>query len=40
MTTDASVRVLLERVGGIRHACDLDLLLFFSRHPRTIRCAR
>lgn len=25
---------LLERIQGIRHACDLDLLMFFSRHPR------
>jgi hypothetical protein len=27
---------LLERVRGIRHACDLDLLLFFYRHPRAL----
>jgi hypothetical protein len=36
MTTDDSVRVLLDRVRGIQHACDLDLLLFFSRHPRVL----
>lgn len=24
---------LLKRVPAIRHACDLDLLLFFRRHP-------
>ena len=27
---------LLERVGVLRHPCDLDLLLFFSRHPRAL----
>jgi hypothetical protein len=25
---------LLDRVGCLRHPCDLDLLLFFYRHPR------
>jgi MarR family len=25
---------LLERIGCVRHPCDLDLLLFFYRHPR------
>ncbi|PYN96260.1 MAG: hypothetical protein DMD89_18015 [Candidatus Rokuibacteriota bacterium] len=25
---------LLDRIGCLRHPCDLDLLLFFSRHPR------
>ena len=25
--------LLLERVRGVRHPCDLDLLLFFYRHP-------
>ncbi|MGH7392443.1 MAG: hypothetical protein ACREM3_23750 [Candidatus Rokuibacteriota bacterium] len=25
---------LLDRIGGLRHPCDLDLLLFFYRHPR------
>ena len=25
---------LLHRLGCLRHPCDLDLLLFFSRHPR------
>ena len=24
---------MLDRIQGIRHACDLDLLLFFYRHP-------
>ncbi len=27
---------LLDRIGVIRHACDLDLLLFFNRHPRAL----
>ena len=36
MTTDNSVRSLLERLRGVQHACDLDLLLFFSRHPRAL----
>jgi hypothetical protein len=30
------VRDLLERIGGIRHPCDLDLLVFFHRHPRAL----
>lgn len=27
---------MLDRIPGVRHACDLDLLLFFYRHPRTL----
>lgn len=27
---------MLERIRGIRHACHLDLLLFFYRHPRAL----
>ena len=27
---------MLEGIGGIRHACDLDLLLFFQRHPHAL----
>jgi hypothetical protein len=27
---------LLDRIGLLRHPCDLDLLLFFARHPRTL----
>ena len=27
---------LLDRIGVLRHACDLDLLLFFARHPRSL----
>ena len=26
----------LARVRGVQHACDLDLLLFFSRNPRAL----
>ena len=36
MTTDNDVRALLDRIRGIHHPCDLDLLLFFSRHPRAL----
>lgn len=27
---------MLDRMQCIRHACDLDLLLFFYRHPRAL----
>jgi DNA-binding MarR family transcriptional regulator len=27
---------MLDRIQGIRHACDLDLLLFFYRHSRAL----
>ena len=27
------LRSMLDRIQGIRHACDLDLLVFFYRHP-------
>lgn len=27
---------LLDQIGVLRHSCDLDLLLFFARHPRTL----
>lgn len=27
---------MLDRIRGIRHVCDLDLLLFFYRHPRAL----
>ena len=30
------VRRLLDRIGVLRHACDLDLLVFFVRHPRAL----
>lgn len=32
--TPARVGELLDRIGCLRHSCDLDLLLFFHRHPR------
>ena len=27
---------LLGSIGILRHPCDLDLLIFFHRHPRVI----
>ena len=27
---------LLDRVGALRHPCDLDLLMFFVKHPHTL----
>ena len=27
------IRELLDQIGVLRHPCDLDLLLFFHRHP-------
>lgn len=29
-------RRLLDQIGVLRHPCDLDLLLFFVRHPRAL----
>lgn len=29
-------RRLLDRIGMLKSPCDLDLLLFFARHPRTL----
>jgi hypothetical protein len=29
-------RELLDRIGVLKHPCDLDLLVFFARHPRTL----
>jgi len=29
-------RRLLHSIGFLRHRCDLDLLLFFVRHPRSL----
>jgi len=29
-------RRLLDGIGVLRHPCDLDLLVFFVRHPRTL----
>lgn len=36
-TTD--LRSMLDRIRGVRHRCDLDLLLFFYRHPRALLTA-
>ena len=30
------LRSMLERIRGVRDGCDLDLLLFFHRHPRAL----
>lgn len=30
---EARLQSLLARLQGIRHSCDLDLALFFKRHP-------
>jgi hypothetical protein len=32
--TPKRIEGLLDRIGCLRHPCDLDLLLFFYRHPR------
>jgi hypothetical protein len=37
--TKEDVRTLLVSLGAIRHPCDLDLLLFFYRHPRALLTA-
>ena len=29
-------RRLLDRIGVLHHPCDIDLLLFFVRHPRAL----
>src|SRR2546427_7148014 len=34
LMTPKRIGDLLDRIGCLRHPCDLDLLLFFSRHPR------
>ena len=31
-----AIRSLLDHIRGIRDACDLDLMLFFYRHPRAL----
>jgi hypothetical protein len=35
-TSIGSLAVQLVEAAGLRDACDLDLLLFFSRHPRVV----
>lgn len=32
--TPKRIEDLLDRLGCVTHSCDLDLLLFFHRHPR------
>lgn len=34
--TNEEARCLLDRIGILRDRCDLDLLLFFVRHPRVL----
>jgi len=34
--TSRQLRQLLERSNVLRHACDVDLLLFFYRHPQSL----
>ena len=33
------MRSLLDRIGAVRRPCDLDLLVFFYRHPRALLTA-
>lgn len=35
-TDDDPARTLLERLPALRRPCDLDLLVFFAQHPRTL----
>ena len=34
--TRENARALLSRIGILRGGCDLDLLVFFGRHPRSL----
>src|SRR5712691_4959482 len=36
LMTPKQIEDLLDRIGCLRYPCDLDLLLFFHRHPRAI----
>jgi hypothetical protein len=36
MDQDHDARSLLDRIDVLRHPSDLDLLLFFARHPRSL----
>jgi hypothetical protein len=36
MSQDDEAQTLLTRVDALRHPCDLDLLIFFVKHPRTL----
>ena len=33
---DDQARALLRRVPALQHPCDLDLLVFFAKHPRAL----
>ena len=37
--TREDLRTLLDSLGAVRHQCDVDLLLFFYRHPRALLTA-
>lgn len=34
--TDEQARALLKCVPALQHPCDLDLLVFFAKHPRAL----
>ena len=36
MTLEDEAHTLLNRVDALRHPCDLDLLVFFVKHPNTL----
>jgi hypothetical protein len=36
VTIEEHARRLLDRIGVLRHPSDLDLLIFFARHPRSL----
>lgn len=36
MTQDDEAQTLLSRVAALGHPCDLDLFIFFVKHPRTL----
>ena len=36
MDIEGDARRLVERSGVLRRPCDLDLVVFFARHPRTL----
>ena len=33
---EEDARRLIDRIGVLNNACDLDLLIFFARHPRSL----
>lgn len=36
MMTSDDAQILVDRIEALRHPCDLDLLVFFVKHPRTL----